>query len=119
LSTDLDTDLHELFHGLREHDCIAAPGFESTLASATAAKPRGMPAIAWAAGGCALAIAAALVLMPQRPTSEADAIALPAWRAPTDFLLADAAGSMQRLSWAPSPTADFGRTSFNPGKEKK
>jgi hypothetical protein len=123
MTSDSDTDLRERLQGLREHDHASAPAFETVLARAPARALRGRRGLAWAAGGRALVVvliaAAGLFLILHRPANEPDVVAVAAWHSPTDFLLADAASSVQRLSWTPSPTTDFDRTSFNPHQETR
>jgi hypothetical protein len=120
MSTDPDADLRALLQELREYDRKAAPAFEGLLPAAMPAKRHVRPAFAWAVGGCAVAIAVGLFVIGQRPATapDATAAALPAWSAPTDFLLADAANSVRILSSAPSPTSDLGSTSFNHEREQ-
>jgi hypothetical protein len=127
MSDDPDADLRDLFHRLREHDHGAAPTFESMLPRASVAMPRSGRGLARAAGAGALAIAAGVFVMLQPRTVELGTIiveapvyAPPAWPAlPTDFLLADAADSVRRLSLAPLPTADLGQAAFNPERGKQ
>ena len=124
MRNDPDTDLRERFQALRENDRAAAPAFESILSRAPGRMLRSGRGLAWAAGGAlvvAVVAAAELLLMQQRPAIELNtsAVALPQWRSPTDFLLADATGSVQRLSWAPSPSAGLGQPSFNPERENR
>jgi hypothetical protein len=119
--TDPDADLREWFQGMREHDCAAAPAFESILPHAPARALRGGPRLAWTAGGFALVATAGLFLILRLPTTPLDsaAVALPAWQSPTDFLLAGVGDSLQRLSWAPSPTSVLSQPSFNRYREDK
>jgi hypothetical protein len=122
MTSDSDADLREQFQVLRESDHAAVPAFESILSRAPGRTLRGGRGLAWAAGGALVVVvvaAAEMFLMLQRPTVEPDAVALPAWRSPTDFLLADAAGSVQRLSWTPSPISGLGQPSFNSEQEKR
>jgi hypothetical protein len=119
MKNDPDADLRERFQALRESDLAAAPAFEIVLSRAPARTLRGGWGLAWT-GGCALMVAAAgLFLMLQRPAAEIDAVALSAWQSPTDFLLADANYSVQRLSSASSPTSGLGQPSFNSEQEKR
>ena len=121
MRTDPDADLREWFQGMREHDCAAAPAFESILPHAPAQALRGGPGLAWTVGGFALVAAAGLFLILRPLTTPLDsaAVALPAWQSPTDFLLTRADGSLQRLSWAPSPTSELGQPSFNRYREDR
>jgi len=121
VNTDPDADLRERFQRLRAHDRAAAPAFESILAHSPERARRGRPGFAWTAGGIALAAAASLVVVLNLPpvAPDAVAIALPAWQSPTDFLLAGADDSLQRLSWAPSPTSRLGPPSFNSNRETR
>ena len=121
MKTDPDADLRERFQRLRAHDHAAAPAFESILARPPERARRGRPGFAWTAGGAALAAAASLLVVLHLPTAAPDAaaIALPAWQSPTDFLLAAADDSLQRLSWAPSPTSRLGPPSFNTNRENR
>jgi hypothetical protein len=119
MSNDPDADLHERFQALRESDRAAVPAFDTVLSRAPARTLRRRWGLAWTGGGAVLVAAAGLFLILQRPAAEIDAIALPAWRSPTDFLLADATDSVQRLSWAPSPTAGLGQPYFNSERENR
>ena len=121
MSADTDADLRERFRELREHDCAAAPAFESVLPLAPAGALRSRPGLAWTAGGFALAAVAGLFLILRLPPTALDvaAFALPAWPSPTAFLLAGAGDSSRHLSWAPSPTSGLGQPSFNRYREDK
>lgn len=119
MRTDADADLRERFRELREHDYAAVPTLESVLPHAPASAPRGGPGLAWSAGVFALAAAVGLYLILRPPTTAlyVAAVALPAWQSQTDFLLAGAGDSLQRLSWAPSPTSGLARPSFTHYRE--
>ena len=121
MRTDADADLRECFRELREHDSAAAPAFESVRLYTPTPVPalRSRQGFAWTAGGFALAAAMGLFLILRPPTIALDvtAAALPAWQSQTDFLLAGTGDSLQRLSWAPSPTSGLARPSFNHYRE--
>ena len=125
MRTDSDADLRERFRELREHDFAAAPAFESVRLYAPTPTPtpararRSRPGLAWTAGGFALTAAMGffLILRPPAPALDVTAAALPAWQSHTEFLLAGTGDSLQRLSWAPSPTSGLARPSFNHYRE--
>jgi hypothetical protein len=121
MNADADADLHKRFRELREHDGAAAPAFESVLLHASTRTQHGPSRLAWTAGGLALATAVGLFLILRPPTLafDAEAAALPAWPSQTDFLLAGAGDSSQRLSWSPSPTSVLGQPSFNRYREDR
>ena len=112
---DTDADLRERFSELREHDGTAVPAFERVASQSSARRSRIRPALAWAAGGFALAFAAGLFPLLRLPTTTplVAAVAMPAWPSQTDFLLANADDSLQRLSWTSSPTSGLGHLTFN------
>ncbi|MEO8755468.1 MAG: hypothetical protein ABI624_22630 [Casimicrobiaceae bacterium] len=114
---DPDADLRAWFQEVREHDSVAAPAFEGMLPHPPRHASRGRQRLAWTAGGVALATAAGLFLLLRPPAAnDVAAVALPAFRSPTDFLLAGAGASLQHLSWTPSPTSGLGQASFNPDR---
>jgi hypothetical protein len=117
MRTDADADLRERFLQLREHDCAAAPAYESVRLYTPASRSR--PGLAWTACGFVLAAAMGifLILRPPTTTLDATAAALPAWQSQTDFLLAGTGDALQRLSWAPSPTSGLVRPTFNHYRE--
>ena len=121
MRTDPDADLRERFLELREHDCAAAPGFESVrlYTPAPARALRNRPGLAWTAGGFVLAAVMGVFLILRPPTTalDATAAALPAWQSQTDFLLVGTGDALQRLSWAQSPTSGLVRPSFNHSRE--
>jgi hypothetical protein len=112
-----DEDLHERFRGLREQDLAAAPAFDGFVQRLTVRPPpHARTRRLWQ--GIAVGIVAGCLFLLIFPNHPPPVVAMPAWHSPTDFLLADAAGSLQRLSWAPLPATDFGQTSLNPDREK-
>lgn len=108
MTDHMPDDLRERFHAMKRADAERAPTFEALMARAraqssapaSAARPRSIPIrrrIVWAAGLAAAAVVALLVL-PQRSSSEDAAFeqavqtfsaspAMGAWRSPTDGLL--------------------------------
>jgi hypothetical protein len=121
MNADADADLRERFRELREHDGQAAPAFESVLLHTSARARHGPSRLVWTTGGFALATAVGLflILRAPEPALDAAAAALPAWPSQTDFLLAGAGDSSQRLSWSPSPTSVLGQPSFNRYREER
>ena len=112
---DADADLRERFSELREHDRSAMPVFDKVALQASTRGLQIRPVLAWTAGGFALAAAVGLFPLLRAPTTELDAaaVAMPAWQSQTDFLLANAGDSLQRLSWTSSPTSGLGHLTFN------
>jgi hypothetical protein len=120
--TDLrDADLRERFRELREQDGTATPALDNVLLRAGAQAQRGKPRAAWMAGGFAAVVMIGLVLFlrPPVPSPIAEAAAMPAWPRHTDFLLAGASDSSQRLNWSPSPTSGLGQPTFSHHRESR
>ena len=118
---DPDADLRALFGELRADDHAAAPPFDGGIVEQThthtRTRARWWPGAAWAAGGLAVASMAGLWLAFQPAALDWSQATLPAWKAPTDTLLADAADPLQRLSWASLPTNELGRPTFTHYRE--
>ncbi len=119
-NTPADADLRERFRELREHDDAAVPEFEFAPAPAPARHPHArrilVAGLAWAAVGLMATVALTTWLMLAPPPAAPDlaAVALPAWRTPTDSLLASTGAPVRRLAWSTLPTDELGRPSFNP-----
>ena len=122
MRTDPDADLRTRFGELRADDHAAVPPFDVTCVSVpsrTRAQTRTgfWPGAAWVAGGLAVASTAGLWLAFQPAALDRSQGALPAWKTPTDTLLADAGDPFQRLSWATLPTNELGRPTFTHYRE--
>jgi len=118
MSADPDKDLLERFGRLREQDRAATPAFESVMRP-TRVRPPAQARHIWVMRGLVVAGVLVLVLLLRPPAHDAPAVATAAWHSPTDFLLAQASGSMQNLSQAPTPTAGLGPPSFKPERENR
>ena len=121
MRTDPDADLRTRFGELRADDHAAVPPFDGCIGEQmpmpTLTRARWWPAGAWVASGLAVVTTAGLWLLLQPPAFDPAEAALPAWKTPTDTLLADAGDPFQRLSWATLPTNELGRPTFTHYRE--